>query len=594
MSSTGCLEDQQRALLAEVGEVEHLKAQLFAREMRLRARMDALWNSSERAQEQFGVLELAGTARISQTRAATQLLNGTRLVEDLPGTLTALESGLMFRESAVLLLELTRTCTPQVVRELERRVLPSILTANTTDVRRIVLALIPEVEADLDPELTEQRLAEAKARRSVWLTDRGEGMLEVTGSMDTISGKRWALDFEELVRSQKLADDKAGIIRSADQRRADVFTQLPSRMLALLQAIQRGETQQLLELALEDPDLADHVEALAATLPFDVHPTEDETPAEDPEPEMDLDGWRTERDWCSAVLPNDLIDGLRDDLIDDVPLPPEPPPDPADEPEPPDPAVIRHWTELSLRELAATVMGLPVRNPLLLNLHVPMSTLLQLDNRTGRIDQGGAVPASVLRLLAPSADLRRVLVDPDSHLPIGIDPTIHRAKPSTRSGKAAPRVSTLRDRLEPLLEPFLLREHAQPQHDPSNRLRQLIELRDQRCTGIGCSQPASRCHLDHETAYPQGPTAAWNLTAKSARCHRAKHAGWTATRHTTQADRPDAADAPTGSTTWTSPLGHSYTRLSTWTHPTKRPRLQLIQPRTNLTVEIDVQQRHAA
>jgi 8-oxo-dGTP pyrophosphatase MutT (NUDIX family) len=39
-------------------------------------------------------------------------------------------------------------------------------------------------------------------------------------------------------------------------------------------------------------------------------------------------------------------------------------------------------------------------------------------------------------------------------------------------------------------------------------------------------------------------------------------------------------------------LGHSYTRLSTWTYPTSRPRLQLIQPRTDLTIEIEHQ--HAA
>jgi len=591
MSSTLLLEDHQRALLTEVAEVERLKAELFAREMVLRAQMDALWNDDERAQEQFGVLELAGTARIGQTRASSQLINGTRLVTELPGTLAALQAGQMYRESAVLLLELTRNCTPEVVRELERRLLPTIRRANTTEVRRLVLAMIPEVEADLNPELTERRLADARARRSVWLSDRGEGMVDATGQMDTISAKRWTLDFEELVRAQKISDDKAGTVRTADQRRADVFAQLPSRFLALLQAVRGGQVEQLLALALTDPDLADDLEALAASLPDDLalSPPLEATPA-DAEPSCDLEPWRRERDWCAAVLDDPVVDdpGLDDPGLGE-PVPPEPPPDPGDEPDPPDPAAVGHWSELSLLELASTVLGLPVRNPMLLNVHTPMSSALELDNRTGRIDQGGAVPAALIRLLLPTADLRRVFVDPTSNIPIGVDPHIHRAPHSGKwqSAKPAPTPAAARpdQLLEALLTPFLLNDQAQPQHDPSRRLRQLIELRDQQCTGIGCSQPASRCHLDHETAYPNGPTAAWNLGAKSARCHRAKHAGWTVTRN--------GSGPKDGQTTWTSPLGHSYTRLSPWTYPAARPRLHLIPARPDLTIEIE-QQHHAA
>ena len=95
MSSTTCREDQQRALLAELADVEALEAQVFARKMDLRARMDELWNPSDGdgAQEQFGVLELAGTARIGQTRASSQLVNGTRLRDALPGSFGRPEGG---------------------------------------------------------------------------------------------------------------------------------------------------------------------------------------------------------------------------------------------------------------------------------------------------------------------------------------------------------------------------------------------------------------------------------------------------------------------------------------------------------------------
>jgi len=558
------VEDRQRALLVELAEVESLEAQLFARKMGLRASMDRLWNPpDEWGQEQFGVLELAGTARIGQARASSQLVNGTRLAEQLPGTLAALQTGTMYRETAVLLLELTRNCTAAVVRELEQRLLPTILTANTTDVRRLVLILIPEVEADLDPGLTEQRLKEAHAQRQVWLSDRGSGMTGVTAEIDAVSARRWALDFEELVRAQKVCDDRAGIVRTAAQRRADVFAQLPSRFLALLQAVRKGQTEQLLALALADPDLADDLEALAATLPFETAEPGADPDATPPEPVVDVglaavEAAVEDRAWCAAAL----HDQDPDSQWEAVPLPPEPPPDWARDPDPPPGSP--HWTDLSLLELASTVLGLPVRNALVLNVHVPMSTLLQLDQRTASIDQGGALPASLARLLVAEAALRRVFVDPDSGVPIGIDPHLIPApRPDTASRPAPPASASTRERLAELLTPFELREQAEPRHDPSRRLRELIDLRDQHCTGIGCSQPARRCHHDHETPYPEGTTAAWNLSAKSARCHRAKHAGWTVVRH-------DQGPLH-GHTTWTSPLGHSYRRLGAWTHPSHQP-----------------------
>ena len=53
----------------------------------------------------------------------------------------------------------------------------------------------------------------------------------------------------------------------------------------------------------------------------------------------------------------------------------------------------------------------------------------------------------------------------------------------------------------------------------------------------------------------RGPTAAWNLTCLSRRCHQAKHNGWTLTRH------------DDGSVTWLSPLGRTYNKPS----PHERP-----------------------
>lgn len=55
---------------------------------------------------------------------------------------------------------------------------------------------------------------------------------------------------------------------------------------------------------------------------------------------------------------------------------------------------------------------------------------------------------------------------------------------------------------------------------------------------------AGRCHLDHDTPYPHGPTAAWNLRARAERTHQRKHYGWT------------PLPTPT-STLWFSPAGQA-------------------------------------
>ena len=103
--------DAARAVLAAVAVDEADQARLYARRMRHRAELDRLLTTGP---EQFAVIELAGTARIGQCRAATQLSAARRLDEVLTGTLSLLEHGLLFQETAELLLSLTRHCTPAV------------------------------------------------------------------------------------------------------------------------------------------------------------------------------------------------------------------------------------------------------------------------------------------------------------------------------------------------------------------------------------------------------------------------------------------------------------------------------------------------
>jgi hypothetical protein len=180
---------------------------------------------------------------------------------------------------------------------------------------------------------------------------------------------------------------------------------------------------------------------------------------------------------------------------------------------------------------------------IVLNVHAPMATVLELSGEPGSMDGYGPVSAEHVRLLRPSL-LRRVVIDSHTGRPVAVD---------DKASRVASTAQATREQILAMLGPEVITDTAEPQHDPSARLSRLIDLRDVRCAGPGCG--STRTHRDHHVPYPEGPTAAWNLGLLSQRCHAAKHHGWTLVRH------------PDGSTTWTSPLGRTYNRPS----PHRRP-----------------------
>lgn len=93
---------------------------------------------------------------------------------------------------------------------------------------------------------------------------------------------------------------------------------------------------------------------------------------------------------------------------------------------------------------------------------------------------------------------------------------------------------------------------------PTARQKRLLRARAPRCEWPGCGRRASRavaagCDLDHDLAWPFGPTCACNLGPLCRRHHRIKQLGWIKHR------RSD------GSVRWTSPAGRS------WTSPSQHP-----------------------
>jgi hypothetical protein len=91
-------------------------------------------------------------------------------------------------------------------------------------------------------------------------------------------------------------------------------------------------------------------------------------------------------------------------------------------------------------------------------------------------------------------------------------------------------------------------QHEVSSYEPGERLRRLVQVRDQECTFPPCSRPAKDSDWEHAVPYDQGGrTCACNAGARSRRCHQVKQSkGWTVTQ-----PKP-------GWHVWTTPTGRTY------------------------------------
>jgi hypothetical protein len=176
--------------------------------------------------------------------------------------------------------------------------------------------------------------------------------------------------------------------------------------------------------------------------------------------------------------------------------------------------------------------------PVQASIVVPVETSLGLSNEPGWLDGYGWIDAPTARLLLIDAELRRVCAQTGTGQLVDV---------AARDVRPPPTPAGVREALLEMVNGPVIANpvgwQVEDQHDPSRPLREFVVLRDRGCDGpTFTSTPASRCELDHDIAYPDGPTAAWNLVARATRTHQLKHAGWTPLR------------TPT-STIWTSPAG---------------------------------------
>ena len=169
---------------------------------------------------------------------------------------------------------------------------------------------------------------------------------------------------------------------------------------------------------------------------------------------------------------------------------------------------------------------------------VPVETALGLSNEPAWLDGYGWIDAPTSRTLLVDAELRRVCADRTTGQPLDLAPQDLRPPPSPQ-GVHTLLVDIIRSDIT-MTDTTWRHEAA---HDPSDPLRRFTTLRDRTCDGPTQTRTrASTCDLDHDQAWPLGPTAAWNLVSRSRRTHGLKHLGWTPLRTAT-------------STIWTSPAG---------------------------------------
>jgi hypothetical protein len=103
--------------------------------------------------------------------------------------------------------------------------------------------------------------------------------------------------------------------------------------------------------------------------------------------------------------------------------------------------------------------------------------------------------------------------------------------------------------LDPIAVTDCDHRHQTSAHDPSDRLRHLVEIRDAECTWPPCRRAARRCDFEHAIPWEQGgKTCACNGGPRCRHHHHQKQAaGWQLTQ-----------DLP-GYHTWFTPSGRTYT-----------------------------------
>ena len=597
----------QNTALDALRAQEVARAQLFAADVRLLVQLGDLVAGQQRwaELEQFVDLELAGTLVLGRTSATSRFCDAARLAAALPLTLQMLEAGAIFVHQAVMVLRKTRHCAEEVSRLVEGRVLPGGAALCPADLGRRVEAEVLTVEGERDSDDAERRRDAARRARRTFTRPEDDGMAVVGGYLPAEQACQWSLELEVLQRQEKAADQAAGVVRTADQRRADVLAALPGLVLSAQAA---GFLQPAGAVGTAGASAANSAAGAATATAAAAGAVVRRTPRVvinvhvPMATVLDLSqapGLMTGHGLISAehvrgLLPSaDLQaiyvnEGGRPISVGALlragwdPSTGRLLPDPAQAPGeasksgPVNPAskATEGRAAPNTGPPQGTFWAAPAPAPNCHDSETPVTTARSTAAEKGSDEVNSAGPtgtesadaASMISELADaapmsgwSADIEPKVTEPastDLGSPEPIDPG--------REGAVLRDPAQVREALLAMIVPVWAVDRAEPQHDPSAALARLVDLRDQRCCGPGCSIPVGRTQRDHNLRWPDGPTAAWNLSVKSARCHRAKHAGWQVTIDDVGAAR------------WVSPLGRLYDRPGVWQAPPDLSRVRVL------------------
>ena len=228
MSSSSLIDAVQCASLDGVRELLAADARSWAAQL---GELQALAVRAEAAGAQVRrtlSLELAGSWQVGQLTAERWLAEACRVVEALPRTLAMLGSGTLLRHQAVVLLHRTQGCDPELAQAVEAEVLPEGASLCPSDLQRQVDRVRLRLEAERDLDARAERVAE----RRTWLRPVEDGMAVAGALLTAEQGIAWASGMDALERRERQADRAAGVDRTAEQRRADLFAALPAMVLA--------------------------------------------------------------------------------------------------------------------------------------------------------------------------------------------------------------------------------------------------------------------------------------------------------------------------------------------------------------------------
>lgn len=515
------------AALQAVAELDRAEACAFAQRAVVLARM--LESASAKDQGWDGrapwaglVLEVAGTSRVSQRTAETRLDDARHLVRNLPAAHAAMARGELLVPHALALISETVACTRDVCAEVEAAVLVQAESCTPAELRnRVKKAVIAA-----DPVAAQERHDEAKRERATWVKPAPDGMALLGAYVTATQGRRFAGDLTALLGRTVVAD---GDDRTQAQREADLVADLPGLALELLDrfhgvlpplGIPSGIDRYLPDTPVPAENRSSRRRRRKTQVVVQV-PVATALDLSAGPVWLDGYGWITAQQGM-ALLPEAE---LRKACVDP-----------------------RSGRLITVSEPGVPGQGLVPPSP-------GTDDLGELDLDAERLREAW------LRAEHAAATAKQVLREAlDAGQPWPVDARERPRSDQTRTARRVPSVDPLDAAaavhgalLRMATEPTVVGENdpafrTEPQHDPSEPMREVVDLRDGGCDGIGCSTPATVNDLDHHFPWPRGATTAAGLRNRSRRCHGAKHHGWTVETDTA------------GWSTWTSPGGRSYRR----------------------------------